>query len=57
MTADPLDRLRQACLRFPWAVEAGRVGDAMFRVRDKIFAVRHRHEGRPSPWVKAPPSV
>jgi predicted DNA-binding protein (MmcQ/YjbR family) len=53
----PLDRLRERCLAFPEAVEAGGVGNPSFKVRDKIFAMQHGMEGRPSLWVKAPPGV
>lgn len=53
----PLERLREVCLRFPEAVEAGGVGDPSFKVRGKIFAMQHGHEERPSLWVKAPPGV
>jgi hypothetical protein len=52
-----LDRLRAICLRFPEAEEAGGVGDPTFKVRGRIFAMRHGHEGRPSLWCKAPPGV
>ena len=52
-----LDRLRSICLRFPEAQEAGGVGDPTFKVRGRIFAMRHGHEGRPSMWCKAPPGV
>ncbi len=48
-----LDRLRQICLRFPEGVEAGGVGNPSFKVREKIFAMQHGHEGRPSAWFKA----
>jgi predicted DNA-binding protein (MmcQ/YjbR family) len=52
-----LERLRAICLRFPEAVEAGGVGNPSFKVRAKIFAMQHGHEGRPSVWVKAPAGV
>ena len=52
---DALDRLRAICLAFPEATEGGGVGDPSFRVRDKIFAMQHRVEGRRSVWCKAPP--
>ena len=51
--AATLKRLRTICLRLPEAVEAGGVGNPSFKVRDKIFAMQHGHEGRPSCWVKA----
>jgi hypothetical protein len=53
----PLDRLREECLRFPEAAEAGGVGDPSFKIRGKIFAMQHGHDGRPSLWVKAPEGV
>ena len=49
--------LREICLRFPEAVEAGGVGDPSWKVRDKIFAMQHGHEDRPSVWFKAPPGM
>ena len=52
-----LERIREVCLAFPEAVEAGGVGNPSFKVRDKIFAMQHGHEERPSLWVKAPPGV
>jgi predicted DNA-binding protein (MmcQ/YjbR family) len=52
-----LERLREICLAFPAAVESGGVGNPSFKVRDKIFAMQHGHEERPSLWVKAPPGV
>jgi predicted DNA-binding protein (MmcQ/YjbR family) len=52
-----LDPLREICLRFPEAVEGGGVGDPSWKVRDKIFAMQHGHEDRPSVWFKAPPGV
>ena len=52
-----LDRLRGLCLRLPDTVEAGGVGNPSFKVRGKIFAMQHGHEGRASFWVKARPGV
>jgi predicted DNA-binding protein (MmcQ/YjbR family) len=52
-----LDRLRELCLRFPEAVEAGGVGNPSFKVRDKIFAMQHGMDGHPSLWFKARPGV
>jgi predicted DNA-binding protein (MmcQ/YjbR family) len=57
MSQDPLDRLRAICLALPEATEAGGVGDPTFRVRDKIFAMRHGVGGRMSMWCKAPPGA
>ena len=45
------------CLAYPEAVETGGVGNPSFKVRDKIFAMQHAMEGRPSLWVKAPDGV
>jgi hypothetical protein len=57
MKQDPMDRLRAICLALPEATEAGGVGDPTFRVRDKIFAMRHGVDGRMSMWCKAPKGV
>ena len=52
-----LARLRDLCLPFPEAVEAGGVGAPSFTVGGKIFAMQHRHDGRPTLWCKAPPGT
>jgi predicted DNA-binding protein (MmcQ/YjbR family) len=58
-----LDRLRAICLAYPEASEQGGVGDPTFKVRDKIFAMRHgvgehkSHGTRMSLWCKAPPGA
>ena len=52
-----LEKLRAICLVFPEAVEAGGVGDPTFKVRDKIFAMRHPMNARPSLWCKARPGL
>jgi predicted DNA-binding protein (MmcQ/YjbR family) len=57
MTEEPLERLRGICLTFPEAIEAGGVGDPSFKVRDKIFAMQHGVDSRPSMWCKAPPGA
>lgn len=57
MSLTVLDHLRTICLSFPEAIEAGGVGDPTFRVRDKIFAMRHGVNERPSLWCKAPEGV
>ena len=57
MEDEVLERLREICLPLPEAVEAGGVGDPTFKVRDKIFAMRHGMKGRPSLWCKAAPGV
>ena len=56
---ETLDRLRAICLGYPEAEEAGGVGNPSFKVRGKIFAMRHSlHEvDRWSVWFKAPPGV
>lgn len=53
----PIERLRRLCLALPEAVEKEAWGDATFRVRDKIFAMEKRGDGRPSLWAKAPPGA
>jgi predicted DNA-binding protein (MmcQ/YjbR family) len=57
MKEDPLDRLRAICLALPEATEQGGVGDPTFRVRDKIFAMRHGVDDRMSMWCKASPGA
>ena len=54
-----LERLRTICLAFPEAVEAGGVGVPSFKVRGKVFAMRHDLHGvrRWSAWFKASPGV
>ena len=51
----PTDRLRAICLALPEAEERETWGDPTFRVRDKIFAMEKRGDGRTSLWCKAPP--
>ena len=55
MPKTPRDRLRAICLDLPEAVEKEAWGDPTFRVRDKIFAMEKRGDGRISVWFKAPP--
>ena len=57
MADNALDRLRGICLILPEATEQGCVGDPTFKVRDKIFAMRHRMDSRMSMWCKTPPGV
>jgi hypothetical protein len=57
MLENPLNRLRAICLALPQAIESGGVGDPSFKVRDKIFAMQHRVDGRMSMWCKAPTGV
>lgn len=52
-----LEQLRAICLPMPEAVEDGGVGDPTFKVRGKIFAMRHSMNDRPSLWCKAPPGL
>ena len=55
---DPLDQLRTICLALPEATEGAGVGNPSWRVRDKIFAMRHDlHAGRWSMWCKAAPGM
>lgn len=54
---DPRDRLREICLGLPQAAEKEAWGDPTFRVRDKIFAMEKRGDGRVSMWCKAPPGA
>ena len=54
MRAQPVDRLRAICLALPEAVEKEAWGDPTFRVREKIFAMEKRGDGRISVWCKAP---
>lgn len=52
-----LTHLRAICLALPEASEQGGVGNPTFKVRDKIFAMRHQMAGRMSVWCKAPPGA
>jgi hypothetical protein len=54
MPEQPIDRLRAICLALPETVEKEAWGDPTFRVRDKIFAMEKRGDGRISLWCKAP---
>ncbi len=55
MPKQPIDRLREICLALPEAVEKEAWGDPTFRVRERIFAMEKRGDGRISLWCKAPP--
>lgn len=57
MTDEVLDRLRAICLALPEADETGGVGDPSFKVRKKIFAMRHPMHERPSLWCKGAPGL
>lgn len=48
------DQLREICLALPEATEKEAWGDPTFRVKDKIFAMKKRGDGRVSVWFKAP---
>lgn len=53
-----LERVRAICLALPEATEGGGVGNPSWRVRDRIFAMRHdAHAGRWGIWCKAPPGA
>jgi predicted DNA-binding protein (MmcQ/YjbR family) len=52
-----LNTLRSMCLALPEASEEGGVGNPTFKVRGKIFAMRHQVDGRMSVWLKAPPGA
>jgi predicted DNA-binding protein (MmcQ/YjbR family) len=54
MAANPTDRLRKICLALPEATEKEAWGDPTWRVKDKIFAMEKRGDGRISVWFKAP---
>jgi predicted DNA-binding protein (MmcQ/YjbR family) len=54
MSAEILEKLRAICLVLPESREGQGVGNPSFRVRDKIFAMQHSHQDRPSLWCKAP---
>jgi hypothetical protein len=47
-------RLRTICLALPEAMEKEAWGDPTFRIREKIFAMLKRGDGRDSVWLKAP---
>lgn len=49
------DRLRAVCLSLPEASEKEAWGDPSCRVRNRIFAMEKRGDGRISVWCKAPP--
>lgn len=53
MSAEPLVQLRRICLALPETSEVDGSAEAGFRVRDKIFAMRHRVAERDSVWFKS----
>jgi len=54
-----LGQLGVICRTFPEAVEIGKgsVGDPVYKVGGKIFAMQHGVSDRMSLWCKAPPGV
>jgi predicted DNA-binding protein (MmcQ/YjbR family) len=58
-TENTLERLRGICLAFPEAEQGGGVGKPAFKVRGKIFAMRHslHRVDRWSMWCKALPGA
>lgn len=52
-----LTHLRAICLSLPETSEQAGVGDPTYKVRDKIFAMRHQVDDRESMWCKAQPGV
>ncbi|MBM3546731.1 MAG: MmcQ/YjbR family DNA-binding protein [Alphaproteobacteria bacterium] len=54
MAASSTERLRRTCLALPEATEKEAWGDPTWRVKDKIFAMEKRGDGRVSVWFKAP---
>ncbi len=53
MSEEILQQLRTICLAFPEATEGAGVGNPSWRVRDKIFAMRHDlHNEQWSCWCK-----
>ena len=54
MPQSPTARLRAICLALPETTEKEAWGDPTFRVRDRIFAMEKRGDGRVALWCKAP---
>jgi predicted DNA-binding protein (MmcQ/YjbR family) len=52
--AEALHVLRKTVLAWPATVERETWGHPTFRVKDKIFAMEKRGDGRVSVWFKAP---
>jgi predicted DNA-binding protein (MmcQ/YjbR family) len=57
MDVDPFARLQAFCLSLPEAAEQETWDTPTFRVRNKIFAMAQRGDGRLSVWCKARPGV
>lgn len=55
MEDETAERLRAICLALPEVEEKETWGDPTYRVREKIFAMEKRGDGRPSLWCKVPP--
>lgn len=51
---EPTGRLRSICLALPETAEKEAWGDPTWRIRDRIFAMEKRGDGRISVWLKAP---
>ncbi len=58
-SARVLQRLRSVCHRFPHVeeIDEGSVGDPVFKVDGRIFAMQHLVDNRMSLWCKAAPGV
>jgi predicted DNA-binding protein (MmcQ/YjbR family) len=54
MAIPPTEKLRRICLALPESTEKEAWGDPTWRVKDKIFAMEKRGDGRVSVWFKAP---
>src|SRR5258708_39662922 len=54
-----IDGVRAICMALPETTEQneGSVGKPVFKVRDKIFAMQHPMDERPSLWCKATPGL
>lgn len=55
MSGSVSSKLRSICLELPEATEKEAWGDPSYRIRNKIFAMEKRGDGRISVWCKAPP--
>jgi hypothetical protein len=55
MSNQTSNQLHAICLALPETLEQneGSVGKPVFKVRNKIFAMQHLMEGRPSLWCKS----
>lgn len=57
MAGQATERLRNLCLAVPEAPEKQAWGNPTFRVKDRIFAMGKRGDGRVLVWCKAPSGV